>query len=499
MIRRKYLRTGTALALLGLAASQAPASSHSDAPLIKQDPQANITDVYAFIGTKFNDPDTRVLNVVTQVRPLSEPGDGPHYDRFADDARYSLHVTDPFSGEKVLTYQFTFSAVSPDGPPGLKNRNTLISYGVGDEVGPIVTPGDARQNYTQTYSVVEVDERGGPTRLLTSDAVVPPPNLGARTTPDYNDTLGRAVSGATSEAQLDAYTRDAIADLGADGAIFAGSRDDGFFADIAGVFDLLDSRILDNNGNTGDGLGQDGNGVDLFKGYNVLAYAIQIPIDKLSAVPGFPLVGVYASVSRPRLTLRRTTGEPRNLGPFVQVNRMGNPLFNEVFVALGDKDNYNRTSPEQDNALFRRYAGNPEIARLVNSVFGTNFPETSSVFESIYVPDVLRVDTSTQPVPLAGQAGFNRLSFLGEDLIDSEAFGLVPGGWPNGRRFGDDVIDIMLTLASGTFTPGGPAVGDNVPANDQVYHRVFPYAATPHAGTTNRKDPEPSIPLSLLE
>src|SRR4030095_12801678 len=74
--------TGTTL-LLG---TLALASSHSDAPLIKQDPQANLTDVYAFIGTKYNDSSQTVLNVLVSVRPFSEPGDGVIYERFADDA-----------------------------------------------------------------------------------------------------------------------------------------------------------------------------------------------------------------------------------------------------------------------------------------------------------------------------------------------------------------------------------------------------------------------------
>ena len=76
-------------------------SSHSDAPLIKQDPQANLTDVYAFVGTKYDDPNERVLNVLVSVRPFSDPCDGVMYERFADDALYSIHITDPATGETL--------------------------------------------------------------------------------------------------------------------------------------------------------------------------------------------------------------------------------------------------------------------------------------------------------------------------------------------------------------------------------------------------------------
>ncbi len=107
--------------LLAFVGGTAGAASHSDAPLIKQDPQANLTDVYAFVGTKYNDPREKVLNVVVHVRPFSEPGDGVIYERFADDARYSIHIADPLSGAELVRYDFKFSNINPQSPPGLKN------------------------------------------------------------------------------------------------------------------------------------------------------------------------------------------------------------------------------------------------------------------------------------------------------------------------------------------------------------------------------------------
>jgi hypothetical protein len=469
-----YLGMLWALSSLGLGA--ALAASHSDAPLIKQDPQANITDVYAFVGTKYNDPGQEMLNVVVHVRPFSEPGDGVIYDRFADDALYSIHLTNPSSGATVTRYDFRFSDVNPLATPGLKNPNTILSYGLGTEAGPILSIGDARQNYTQTYSVTRTS--GGSTGTLATGLQVAPPNVGVRTTPVYNDSLtGKAISGATSFAELDAYTQQAIQQAASGEVTFAGPREDGFYADTPAIFDLLDGRILGS-----DGFGQSGGGVDGFKGFNVLAYGLQIPMDDVQA--SFPTrVGVYASVSRPRLRLLTTGGDPVSAGPFVQVNRMGNPLFNEVLVALADKDKYNRTSPTEDAANFAQYALNPELATLLNLVFGTSFPDTGrSDLLSIFIPDVLRVNTTTGPVPLAGQTGFNRLSVFGGDVT-----GGVPSGFPNGRRFGDDVVDIALTAVA-----LGTVLGDNVNANDQLYHQVFPYSGTPHAGpSVAQRQPPP--------
>ncbi|GMU22355.1 MAG: hypothetical protein AMXMBFR13_24410 [Phycisphaerae bacterium] len=474
------------------------AASHSDAPLIKQDPQANITDVYAFIGEKYNNPGENVLNVLVSVRPFSEPGDGVIYERFADDALYSIHITNPSNGETAIRYDFTFSEANPDTTPLLKYPLTILSYGRGGptEIGAISSVGDPRQNYTQFYAVTRT--QGSSTDDVAS-SFTPPPNVGVRTTPLYNDAQsGAAISGATMVSELDMYTQQGVA-FGLNGETFwAGPREDGFYADTAGIFDLLDARIIeDKDNNPNNGLGQDGGGVDGFKGFNVLSFAAQIPISSLPTFEYFaPFfgpsigVGVYASVSRQRITLRRSNGEPINTGPWVQVNRMGNPLFNEVLVALQDKDRYNHTAPTADFALFETYALDPEIAELINLVFGTNFAETDRIdLAAVYLPDVLRVNTTTDAVLLPGEAGFSRFSFLGNDVLTASN-GLAAGGWPNGRRIGDDVVDIALTaVASGPTYASITLLVDNVNANDQVYNQVFPYLATPHAGPNNRKDP----------
>jgi hypothetical protein len=468
------------------------ASNHSDAPLIKQDPQANLTDVYAFVGTKYDNPSIKVLNVSMSFRPFSEPGDGAQYERFADDARYSIHITDPVTGVTRLRYDFQFSAVNA----GYKNRNTILSYGLGTEVGPILAVGDARQNFTQTYRVFRA--KGDKSARVGNGLLVPPPNVGKNVTPAYNDADGKAISGAVTAGDLDVYTSSTIYSLNSGEAVFAGPRDDSFFSDIPGVFDLLNVRILDNNGSLGDGLGQDGGGVDGFKGFNLLSIAMQIPLETLEDL-GIPEpydtvffgkqtgVGVYATVSRPRVTVRKSDGTRESGGGWVQVSRLGNPLFTEGLVAFADKDRFNRTPASQD-AQFAKYARKPELATLINAVYGTSFVATNRVdLEKIFIPEVLRVVTTTDPVPLAGQAGFDRLGFIGGDTTNG-----VSSGWPNGRRLGDDVVDIALTaIASGPAYSTITVVGDNVAANDVAYNQVFPYLATPHSGTNNSKDAAP--------
>lgn len=477
LISRSMLVAGA----LSLVCGSLFASSHSDAPLIKQDPQANLTDVYAFIGGNGS------LNIIVNCRPFSEPGDGVTYDRFADDALYSIHLTNPVTGAVLRSYNFRFSPVSA-AAGNYKNVQTILSYGRGTAIGAIQTVGDSHQNFTQKYSVTMVDASTRNSTVLGTNLLVPPPNVGNRVTPLYNDASGKAVSGATSAANLDPYTAQSVYSVG-DVWVFAGSREDSFFCDIPGIFDLLNPRILGP-----DGHGQTGGGVDGFKGFNVLTYAIQIPIHVLPAPIAYsdPFtgashgLGVYASVSRPRITLRNSAGDPNFSGPWVQVNRLGNPFFNEGLVALQDKDNYNRDSPVNDPLRYKKYALNPELAVLINAVFGLNFATTGRVdLAAVFIPDVLRVDLTTGPVPLIGQGG-NRLSGLGGDTTGGKW-----SGWPNGRRLGDDVADIALTaIASGPTFSSIFVLGDNVNSNDQTYNFVFPYAATPNSGTVNRKDPQ---------
>lgn len=512
--KRWFSAVGAAglLAVTGIAAL---ASSHSDAPLIKLDPQANLTDVYAFIRQRPSGE--RVLVMEVSVRPFSEPGDGGEYDAFSDDARYSIHVTNPATGAELQRYDFQFSPVTTRG--NYKNIDTILRYGRGantgglPDAGAIQNVGDNHQNFVQTYTVTRVV--GNTSTVLNGNAtlMVPPYNVGNRVTPFYNDpTTGKAVSGALTRAGLDKYTFQTTYDLSGGQTVFCGSREDGFYSDIPGIFNLLDPRILDNDGSLADGFGQDGNGVDGFKGFNVLHYSIVVPLSQLpqnltynglavtpSGLAFVPQtgVGVYASVSRPRITLRSTTGENTASGPWVQVNRLANPLFNEALVALRDKDNYNRDSPTSDAARYATYAQNSEVAALINvAVFGN--PSGAGPLATtgradlvgIYIPDVIRVNTNTPPVNVSGDAAFKRLSFIGgEVLSDGTAGRSIPGGWPNGRRFGDDVIDIALTaVASGPTYAAVTVVGDNADTNDQVYNRTFPYAATPHAGARNVKD-----------
>jgi len=495
-----FLRLGLVGALsatfvISVVPAATQASSHMDAPLITFDDAANTTDVYAFRSAAGGNA---YLSTALAVYPFEEPGIGPNKYNFDDNVRYAIHValgSDLASGRATLTYQFDFTTT-------YKDQNTILQ----SFLGTINNVDDANQNLTQRYTVTKIDHRTNQSTVLGA-GVVPPNNQGL-VTPKYNrnnDGESPVKDGVATAAELDTYTQQAVLTTAGGYQVFAGQRDDGFYADIQAIFDVLNLRNP----------GKDAQG-----GFNVHTIALNIPLSELGGDQ--QVVGVYATTSRPRTTVLTTclgdrngdnqvtvdeivnsvdnalSGCPNDAVQFVQVGRQGNPLFNEALVAIADKDTYNQTTPENDAALFAQYALEPELGRALNVPAISNRTDIAGIF----IPDLIKVDLSTGPARLTGggadDEGFSRLSIFGGDglistvqaglpLPDAPA-GLIPGGWPNGRRFGDDVVDIAVTALfsdlRGPLVIAAP-VGDNVNTNDVVYNKVFPYAAPPQNGRTH--------------
>lgn len=471
-------------AALAIISGSLQASSHMDAPLITLDDAANTTDVYAFVTERDG---VEYLTTALSVYPFEEPGIGPNKYNFDDNVRYEIHVAldgDVEDGKPSLSYQFTFDTQ-------FKNEGTILqSY-----LGVVENVDDGAQNLTQSYRIRQFDHRTGRAMFLKPsnvDLLVPPNNQGIAT-PAYNiDNNGEnpARPGVDTESELDLYTQQTVYDLRKGHRVFAGQRDDGFYADIQGVFDLLqlESPIL--------GLESPNKPFDSQAGFNVHTIVLQIPLAELGGSE--QVAGVYATTSRRRFRVLNADGE-RNVGRWVQVARQGNPLFNEGFVAIADKDLYSRTSPASDRSLFESYALQPELGSLLNAIHGTAIITSDRRdIAGIFIPDLIKVDLSTGPAALTGaidDASFNRLSIFGGDTLQSnvqEGFGggTVPGGWPNGRRFGDDVLDIAVCaalsdlrdLANLSIACDAAVDVDAVTQNDITYNKVMPYAATPLNG-----------------
>ncbi|MEZ4563487.1 MAG: DUF4331 domain-containing protein [Thermomicrobiales bacterium] len=436
-----------------LGADPAWASSHREAPLISQDPAADATDLYAFVS-----PDApNTVTMIASYYPMQDPAGFPNYYRFGDDVTYRINIDNNGDALEDIFYQWTFDTE-------IVNPASFLY-----QSGPIESLDSANLNVRQTYTLSE--GRGGVLTEIASGLMTPPANIGPKSTPDY-----------------DALADAAIAEVGDGIKVFAGQRDDPFWVDLGGVGDLLTIRQLPGNA---------GGGVDDLAGLNVQALAIQVPINQLTKdgeVPAGPeaddaVIGVWTTALR-ESTKVLWPGTFEDSGPLVQVSRLGMPLVNEVVAPLGAKDLFNGSHPG-DDAQFLGAVTDPELARLLNLLYGSAL---------VPVPESGRDDLVT--VFLTGVPGLNqpanvkpsemlRLNVAIPPSAEENPLGVIGGdnaGFPNGRRLGDEVVDIELRVAAGfllgeEFQQGANGqLGDGVPANDVPFMTTFPYVAAPHQG-----------------
>jgi hypothetical protein len=454
-------RTGalvTALALTGtgllVSAPSASASSHREAPTITSDPVADNTDVYAFVSPDRPDTVTLIANYI----PLEEPAGGPNFHKFGDDVSYQINVDNNGDARADVTYDFRFKTT-------IQNPNTFLY-----NTGPVTALDDPDLNVRQTYTVTETAK--GRRTWLGRNVPTPPVNIGPRSTPNYADLAAKAIT------NLDGGVK-----------AFAGPRDDGFYVDLGSVFDLAGLRPL----NQAHAIPlPPAKGEDGVSGYNVHTISLQVPIARLTA-GGDPVVGVWATANRRSETTRSRSGRVSSRNEWVQVSRLGNPLVNEVVIPMGKKDRFNATAPK-DDGQFGGFVTDPELGRLIPALYpGVTVPpaprnDLVSVFltgvdglnkpKQVTPSEQLRLNTSIPPA-----ARPNRLGVLGGDTA----------GFPNGRRVGDDVVDIELRAVAGVLNPQfnkspNNILGDGVDGNDLPYLASFPYLATPHQGYDHLHD-----------
>jgi hypothetical protein len=453
----------------------AGASSHREAPGITADPTADNTDLYAFVSP--DKPDT--VTIIANYIPLQDPAGGPNFFAFSDDVLYEIHIDNVGDAEDHITYQFRFNTPLKNGNTFLYNTNQLTS------------PTDPDWTMPQTYRVTRVEN--GVSKNVGWDLPVPPNNVGARSTPNYEANLGSK----------------GVQNLSNGGKVFAGQRDDAFFVDLGSIFDLGGLRPFNSLHiiplPTAPGR-------DALRAMNVHTIALQLPITDLTVDHKAPMsagdpkaiIGVYSSASRQQTRVLMDQGNEagfdRESGRWVQVSRLGEPLINEVIIPLGEKDRWNRSDPGGDGAHFLNRYKTPELAGLINFLY----PATADV------PTTDRRDLVT--VLLTGVPGLNsppnvvKSDFLRLNMMippsstDPNAvnrLGALAGefdGFPNGRRLADDIVDIEIRAVACGYGPILQAalglcnlspnnqLGDGVDSNDVPFMAQFPYVAPPHSG-----------------
>jgi hypothetical protein len=446
----------------------AHASSHREAPLIAGDPLADNTDVYAF--RSYEPGRENYVTLLWNHIPLEPPSGGPQFYPFGTDLLYDIKVDNTGDGVEDITYRFVFQTQ-------FVNKDSVLGMAAPNQDAVISTLDDPDYNQRQTYQVYKIKTGlfGLESRTLIGQGLfLPPSNIGSRATPNYESLAAQAV-----------YT------LPTGERVFAGQRDEGFYIDLGGTFDFLNFRSI---GDTG--------GIDRTANFSVNTLAIEVPIHDLTRdgkVPTDPtaanaVIGVYSTADRCPVSIRNGgCTKP------TQVSRLAGPLVNELIIPLGLKDKFNASDPK-DDAQFAQFVADPQLAKIIQAVFGINIPPAPrddlvaifatgipagavpgapqfTTFLSDGKPhELLRLNVAIPSVPFAQQ---NRLGLLGGDLA----------GFPNGRRVIDDVVDIELRAVTGgtPFTPStnvapNNTLGDGVPQNDVPFLEVFPYLGTPPSG-----------------
>jgi uncharacterized protein DUF4331 len=497
----KKLSLVAAVAAIAVAVPLGIGSSHREAPLTSIDPTVDDTDVYAF--TAKDDPSTdqneeKYLTVVANWIPFEDPAGGPNFYRFDDKARYYINLDNNGDGRYDIRYRFRFKTK-------IGNPNSFLY------AGPTVDSIDDRdlnvkQSYTVERLVYDHASSSNASRLgksrskshrrshrrvkhrrkrgahrshafdsftVARDVPVAPNNVGPKTIPNYDAVAAQAIE------TLKDGTR-----------IFAGQRDDPFFVDLGATFDSINLRKLPGNA---------GGGVDDLAGYSTHSVVLQVPERRVTrdreSVSGDDdrngVVGVWASAERRKLQV--TDSDEDGRGDFTQVSRLGNPLVNEVVIPLGQKDRFNRLQPADDATNFGRFVVEPELAKLMNALFGLGVKETdrSDIVLALLqgIPglnqhqgskggtpvDTIKLNLGTPPA-----ATENPLGVIGGDTA----------GFPNGRRLGDDVVDISLRVVAGILLSPPEQVtvplGDGVPQNEKPFSNSFPYVASPDSGFNSK-------------
>jgi len=436
---------------LGLLALAIPAvtlaSSHSEAPGTSRDRLIDDTDLYAFVS-----PDApNTVTIVGNWVPLLEPNAGPNFYAFDDNAHYYMHIDNVGDAQDHIEYRFQFTT-------HVRNGNTFLY-----NVGPVNGLADNTLNVYQTYSVTRFDD-GVPT-VLGTDLPVAPANVGPASMPHYDQLASQAVRTLSDGSK-----------------VFVGPRDDPFFVDLGAIFDLLTIRKVPGN----HGRGKDG-----VAGYNVMTIALQVPAtrltkDHLAPGAGNSIISLYDSAERPATRVLNMDGTSSTSGEFVQVSRLGMPLVNEVVIPLSMKDKFNAAAPTSDGQ-FLNFVTNPELAGLLHALYGIDVPPAPR--NDLVAVFLTGVPGLNQPAGVVGCEKL-RLNMAIPPAASPNRFGVIAGdlaGFPNGRRLGDDIVDISERVVAGVLVPGfnkapNNQLGDGVDFNDRPYLPVFPYVAPPFSG-----------------
>ena len=494
--------------LLLCAAGSAMASSHREAPFITTAPKVDGTDFYMF--NSYEAGKAGNVTLIANYLPLQDAYGGPNYFSLDPNALYEIHIDNNGDGKEDLTFQFKFKNTLANNGNGITlpvgGKNVAIPL---RQAGPVTTAPDANLSYNETFTldVVRGDRRSGTRAAVTSASGAttfqkPVDNFGTKSFPNYASYANSFIQTINIPGCL------------TPGKVFVGQRKEAFSVNLGVIFDLINApaSFITNEANASAG-GKFGSLADK----NVTSLALEVPASCLTQGSEKVIGGwTTASLRQGRLVNGAT---PSGLqasekvgGAWTQVSRLGMPLVNEVVIGLKDKDKFNGSKPMNDAANFADYVTNPTLPALIEALFPsakapTNFPRTDLMTAFLTgLPTVNRPSNITGlgvGGPLAEMMRLNT-SIAATPVSTQNSLGVAAGdnaGYPNGRRLGDDVVDISLRVAMGVLCvatgstdalqvgckpadapAGGVAFVDGVRASATDFQVVFPYLNTPLPG-----------------
>ncbi|MCW8107457.1 DUF4331 domain-containing protein [Alteromonas ponticola] len=498
----------------------AVASSHREAPNITKYPKVDSTDYYIF--NSYEEGRGDYVTMIANYIPLQDPYGGPNYFSMDQYAEYVIHIDNDGDAVEDISFAFTFSrelGAGGDGialPVGVGENQKMIKVPLKNVGGIATGDNSGTVNFFESYKIEMVS---GSMQDGERSEITP---SGSEKFGKPMDYIGNKTF--TDKAGYEAYAAQfvynfAVPGCDASGKVFVGQRKDSFVVNLGKTFDLVNYVPVDGDSFPG-GITQDSANDDLTD-KNVTSIAIEVPKTCLTG-DGNGVVGSWTTASLPQarvLNPNATFEKPEvNGGAMTQVSRLGNPLVNEVVIGLEDKDLFSTAHPTQDSAL-ADYVTHPVLPEILNILFKEPVNSTLSTdFETIAPTNIPRTDLVA--AFLTGVEGVNQQSTVtASEMIrlntaieakaaaDQSAFGVAGddlAGFPNGRRPGDDVVDIALRVVMGALCHdipvngeptnlgfcepadapvGNAAFTDGAPIDASMFDTSFPYVTTPLPGS----------------
>ncbi len=506
----RFALAAAAIASTALTSLPVLASSHREAPTITQFPKLDATDLYAF--RSYEPGRSNFVTIIANYVPLQDAYGGPNYFTMDPNGLYEIHIDNNGDALEDLTYQFRFGSFQRDIQLNVGGKSVAIPL---RNAGQVVAGDTSALNDIEQFRLFQMRgtrsqwQPSGPavTNAANNEPVFIKPidNIGTKSIPNYAEYANAHIYDVR------------LPDCSTPGRLFVGQRKEGFGVNLGEIFDLVNiptARVIGNRNGASNAT----------EGKNITSLALELPISCITSHDS-PIIGVWTSSSMPKSRANVTLPFNQNVDyrSQEQVSRLGMPLVNELVIGLKDKDKFNGSEPK-DDGQFATYVTNPTLPALLEILFGADGVKAPTVFPradlvaafltgvpnvnkpaNVVASEMMRLNTALPATAKGSQNSLGAAACFVDGALTLSNPGCDPAGFPNGRRPGDDVVDIELRVAMGYLLPPGsgkPASAslpytDGVLVEDSQFDSAFPYLTTPLPGSPNGSNGLPPNPDDL--